>query len=449
MSSTEAILSPTTANGVRILRRKRLRSGQGEAGIMQAVKERNCEAKMNRRVQCTLMIVAAFTLPTLARAGNTEMTNKRAALLKPERRAELFRAMDSVYPYHVIKRGGSVSKLLRAPRRLDVTYTFAGQRHSLDDLLTRSRTQGFLVIKDGKVVDERYFNGANDKSKFTSFSVAKSFTSTLVGLALADGKIKTIDDPVTNYLPELKGSGYDGVPVRDLLEMSSGVKFSEEYNKSESDVMVMWRKTMDEESETLADYAKSLGRAEAPGTKFVYRSIDTGVLGMLIRRVTGERLADLLSERIWQPLGMESDATWLTDRSGPSALEAAYCCINATLRDYGRFGLLFLNRGREGERQVVPASWVEQATTPQSSAVQYGRLFPGTPSGYGYQWWLIQPGLGQPYSAMGVFFQFIYVMPKYKMVIVKASAYDDFWSDWLMIEQITAFDAIGRALSVN
>lgn len=404
---------------------------------------------MNRRVQRALVIVAVLALPVLASADNTEMIAKRARFWSVVSAAERFRSMGTVYPHHVIKRGGPVSELPRAIRKLDVTYSFAGVRHSLNDLLARSRTQGFLVIKDGKIVDERYFNGADEQSKFTSWSVAKSFTSTLVGLLLADGKIKTIDDPVTNYLPELKGSGYDGVPVRDLLEMSSGVRFTEEYAKPESDVEIMWRKTMDEESETLADYAKSLSRAEAPGTKFVYRSIDTGVLGMLIKRVTGERLADILSDRIWQPVGMESDATWLTDRPDPGALEAAYCCINATLRDYGRFGLLFLNHGRAGAKQVVPPSWVEQATTPQSPAVQWGRLFPGSPAGYGYQWWLIQPGPGYPYSAMGLFFQFIYVMPRYKMVIVKASAFDDFWSDWLMIEQITAFDAIGRALSVN
>jgi CubicO group peptidase (beta-lactamase class C family) len=349
----------------------------------------------------------------------------------------------------VIKRGGPVAELPRAPRKLDVTYTFAGKQHTLEDLFARSRTQGFLVIKDGKIVDERYFNGANDKSKFTSWSVAKSFTSTLVGLALADGKIKSLDEPVTNYLPDLKGSGYDGVPIRDILEMSSGVKFNEAYGKGASDVMIMWRKTMDEESETLADYAKSLGRAEAPGTKVVYRSIDTAVLGMLVKRVAGESLANVLSQRIWRPLGMESDATWLTDHSGPGALEAAYCCINARLRDYGRFGLMFLNQGKAGERQVVPSWWVVQATTPQSPPVQWGRLFPDDPGGYGYQWWLIKPGPQHPYSAEGVFFQFVYVMPKYNAVIVKASAYDDYWSVPLEIEQFTAFDAIGRALENN
>jgi len=401
---------------------------------------------MNCRVWHALVIATAIALPAQAHAGDPETIAKRAAVFSPQRRAEAFRSMDTLYPYHVIKRGGPVAELPRAPRKLVVSYTFAGKQHTLDDLLARSRTQGFLVIKDGKIVDERYFNGANDKSRFTSWSVAKSFTSTLVGLALADGRIKTLDAPVTNYLPELKGSGYEGVPISDILEMSSGVKFNEKYGKSESDVAIMWRKTMDEESETIAGYAKSLGRAEAPGTKFVYRSIDTGVLGMLVRRVTGESLAEMLSQRIWQPLGMESDATWLTDHPGPGALEAGYCCINARLRDYGRFGLLFLNQGKAGGRQVVPSWWVARATTPQSPPVQWGHLFPDDPGGYGYQWWLIEPGPRHPYSAEGVFFQFVYVMPKYNAVIVKASAYDDFWSVPVMIEQFIAFDAIGRAL---
>jgi CubicO group peptidase (beta-lactamase class C family) len=400
---------------------------------------------MNNPVQLALVIVAALTLPALA-ITDSAVIAKRAELLRPENRASKFRTMDTIYPYHVIKRAGPVHELPRAARRLDVSYRFAGEQHSLDDLLARVRTQGFLVIKDGKIADERYFDGASDKSRFTSFSVAKSFTSTLVGLALADGKIASLDDAVTKYVPELKGSGYDGVRVKDLLEMSSGVKFTEQYENQQSDVGRMWQKTMNEESETLLDYAKSLRRADAPGSKFAYRSIDSAVLGMLVRRVTGVSLADNLSRRIWQPLGMESDATWLTERPGPDALEAAYCCINATLRDYGRFGLLFLNRGRVGTKQVVPESWINQATTPQSSAVQWGHLFPSVPFGYGYQWWLIQPGRGRPFSAIGVFFQLIYVMPKYKMVIVEASSYEDFSSVWLMIEQITAFDAIGRAL---
>jgi CubicO group peptidase (beta-lactamase class C family) len=167
---------------------------------------------------------------------------------------------------------------------------------------------------------------------------------------------------------------------------------------------------------------------------------------MLVRRVTGAPLADTLSQRIWQPLGMEADATWLTERPGPDSLEAAYCCINATLRDYGRFGLLFLNHGRAGDKQIVPAAWIQEATNPQDPQVQWGMLFPNSPEAYGYQWWLTEPGLEHSYAAEGVFFQFVCVMPRHNTIIVKTSAYDDFWDGAMEIEQFTAFDAIGDAL---
>jgi CubicO group peptidase (beta-lactamase class C family) len=167
---------------------------------------------------------------------------------------------------------------------------------------------------------------------------------------------------------------------------------------------------------------------------------------MLVNRVTGQTLAHMLSDRIWKKLGMEHDATWLTDRAGPRSLEAGYCCINATLRDYGRFGLMFLNQGRSRGPQIVPALWVEQATNPQSRQVRYGHLTPGYPPGYGYQWWLMPGGANHPYSAEGVFFQFIYVDPAHKMVIVKTSAYRDFWNDELEGETFAAYRAIADAL---
>ncbi|HUY29189.1 MAG TPA: serine hydrolase [Candidatus Binataceae bacterium] len=404
---------------------------------------------MKRPTLLASVILLTALSPAILYAAGSGVIAKRAAMLTPQNRAQAFRGMDSAYPYHIIKRGPRVSELPSAPGKLVVTYNFHGQRHTVDDLLARSRTQGFLVIKDGKIIDERYFNGATEKSRFTSWSVGKSFTSTLVGLALADGKIKSLDDPITDYLPELKGSGYDGVPIKDLLEMSSGVKFTEDYNNRKSDVEIMWNKTMVQQSQTIADYAKTLGRAEPPGTKFVYRSIDTGVLGMLVRRVTGKPLAETLSERIWQPLGMEQDATWLTDRPGSDGLEAAYCCINATLRDYGRFGMLFLHGGKVADQQIVPASWVQAATNPQSPQVGWGQLGPGDPGAYGYQWWLMYPEPDHAYSAEGVFFQFVYVSPKFNMVIVKTSAYDDFWDDQMGIEQLVAFDAIGHALTAH
>jgi CubicO group peptidase (beta-lactamase class C family) len=406
------------------------------------------EEAMNRRTLLALVLPLILSASAPAYAADSAAIAKRRTILTPANRVQSFRTMDTVFPFHVIERGGPVAVLPGGGQKLEVIYNFNGKHKTLDDLLARTRTQGFLVIKDGKIVDERYFNGADDKTRFTSWSVAKSFTSTLVGLALADGKIKSLDDPVTKYLPELKGSGYDGVPIKDLLEMSSGVKFTEDYTDNKSDVQIMWDKTMTEQSETLDQYAKTLRRGtEKPGTKFVYRSVDTAVLGILVKRVTGMPMATMLSERIWKPLGMEQDATWLTDGPGPNATEAGYCCINATLRDYGRFGLLFLHDGKVGDKQIVPASWINLATNPQGSQVGWGHLSPGDPGAYGYQWWLIYPGEGHAYSAEGVFFQFIYVSPKYNMVIVKTSAYDDFWDDQLGIEQLVAFDALGQVLN--
>ena len=228
--------------------------------------------------------------------------------------------------------------------------------------------------------------------------------------------------------------------------MSSGVKFTEEYTNPESSVEVMWSRTMVQETERLNDFAKSVGRAEPPGTKFVYRSLDSQVLGWLVKQVTGESLADYLSQKIWQPLGMEQNATWLTDRPGPDGMEAAYCCLNATLRDYGRFGLLFLNKGKWNGKQIVPEEWVEQATVPHGSEVQAGHLYPGYPMGYGYQWWTFP---NHAYSAEGVNFQFIYVNPADNMVIVKTSAFPTVWNNNLELEIYAAFDAIREALRKN
>jgi CubicO group peptidase (beta-lactamase class C family) len=319
-----------------------------------------------------LALALSFALLAVVRADDVAGRAKRRAfqqMMESGDRAAPFRSMDQVFPFRVIARTATpTAQLPRAPRKLPVTYNFEGTPHSLDDLLRRARTQGFLVLKGGAIIDERYFDGADENSRVASWSMAKSFTSTLLGLALADGKIKSLDDSITSYLPELKPSAYYGVPIKYLLQMSSGVAFTEDDNNPNSDIHKMWAATMVEESQSLRDYAISLRqRSEHPGDTFVYRSIDTAVLGMLVNRVTGKHLADLLSQEIWQPLGMEHDATWLTDK--PDGVEAAYCCINATLRDYGRFGLLFLHRGKSGDKQIVPESWIDEATNPQSAQV--------------------------------------------------------------------------------
>jgi len=273
-------------------------------------------------------------------------------------------------------------------------------------------------------------------------SVAKSFTSTLVGLAIEDGKIADVNRPITEFLRELKGSGYDGVPIKDILQMSSGVKFSEDYGGAD-DLSNMWRLTMEENAKSLFQYARSLRRADTPGERFYYRSIDTQVLGSLVKRTPGEHPADYLSRKVWQPLGMESDASWLTDGSG---MEATFCCIQATLRDYARFGLMFLNHGKANGKQIVSESWVKAATTPDTAQVQPGKLLPNYPLGYQYQWWTFPGGNDHAFTAQGVFFQFICVRPHDNMVIVKTSANDEFWDDEKEMQTYAAFDAIAAAL---
>jgi CubicO group peptidase (beta-lactamase class C family) len=402
-----------------------------------------------------LVLILTLVSAPPARAGDTSDLGRRQAFRQAVisgNRALVFRSMDQIYPYRIIARAGPIIQLPRAPRKLDVTYEFQAQSHSLDDLLARTSTQGFLVIKGGAIIDERYFAGADDKSKFTSWSMAKSFTSTLVGIAFADGKIRSLNDPVTDYLPELKPSAYDGVSIKNILQMSSGVAFSEDDNNRTSDIWTMWSATMDSESETIADYAKSIrNRSEAPGTKWVYSSLDSAVLGMLVNRVMARPLAAVLSERVWQPLGMEQDATWLTDR--PDGLEAAFCCINATLRDYGRFGLTMLHRGRVGGEQIISAKWIDEASNPQGPQVAYGQLwsmlYPNDTTGYGYQWWMPYGGDNHPYVADGLCYQFIYVNPQYDLVVVKTSAPRVFFSVEGQNEQFAAFDAIGRFLSAT
>jgi CubicO group peptidase (beta-lactamase class C family) len=355
-----------------------------------------------------------------------------------------FRHMDRIFPDRVIRRSGPVFELAHAERPLEVNYEWNGGKRSLADFIRRTSTTSLLIIKDGKIVSENYYLGADEHSTFTSMSVAKSFTSTLVGLAIADGKIESIDRPVTDYLPELKGSGYDGVPIKAILQMSSGVNFSEDYGGTD-DLSLMWQRCMEQNMQSLDDYAKSLTRKEPPGERFYYRSVDTQVLGWLVNRVTGEHPADYLSRKVWQPLGMESDATWLTDATG---MEAAFCCIGATARDYARFGLLFMNKGRVNDRQILPEKWITQATVPGSPQVQPGKLIKGNPLGYQYQWWAF-PGSDHAFSAEGVFFQFVYVNPVEKVVIVKSSAFDTFWDDKVELETYAAFHAIEAALKSN
>ncbi|NJN52139.1 MAG: serine hydrolase [Gammaproteobacteria bacterium] len=327
--------------------------------------------------------------------------------------AESFRHMERYFPMATVARGTSVATL-------PVGEPIAGV--DLDAFNTANASTGMVVLHRGALRYEGYFQGATAESRFTSWSVAKSFTSTLVGLALADGRIDSLEDPVTQYLPDLEDTAYADVTIAQALQMSSGVKFSETYADTEADVGKYMSYVRSGRAN--AYLTTRTERAAPPGTKFNYNSSETQLLGAILDAVLDQSISSYLSERIWQPIGAEDDATWFLDRA--DGMEATSMGLNARLRDYARFGLLFARDGMVGERRVLPAGWVTQATVPSSPSVRVGNLYPGYPMGYQYQWWVLPSG---SFEAQGVFGQFIYIDRTRDLVIAKTSAWPDFWSE--------------------
>lgn len=356
-----------------------------------------------------------------------------------------FRHWDDIYPVRVVPRSGPVFELPRAiePIRLE-RFAVDGQTRALEDYFARARTTGLIVLKDGVVIYERYRLGADEHSRFTSMSIAKSVVSTLVGFAIADGLIAGVDRPITDYLPELAGTGYDGVPIKAVLQMSSGVAFSEDYDSPSSDFMRLWYDVVTYQKERLAAAVAKAKPGVAPFTTFNYSGLDTAALGWLVARVTGRTLSDYLADKLWGPLGMEADAQWGVDDRRPDATEVAFCCFNATLRDYARFGLLMAQAGHWQGRELLPAAWIAEATRPDRPQVAPGRLYADYPLGYQYQWWCF-PGPEGAFTAQGVNGQFLYVNPAARLVIAMASAWPDFWDDGLETETYALFDALAAA----
>lgn len=274
----------------------------------------------------------------------------------------------------------------------------------VDAFMTSQHAAALVIVQDGKVRLEKYGLDFGPEGRWTSFSVAKSFTSTLVGAAIQDGYIKSIDDMVSDYIPDLKGSAYDNVTIRQLLTMTSGVAWNEDYADPESDVARFNSHTAEPGVDVTVSYMRQLPAEAEPGTKWVYKTGETNLIGVLASSAANKPLAEYLSEKIWKPFGMQQDATWLLGSTGH---EISGCCVQAATRDYARFGLFMLAGGIAGGEQVLPDGWIEQATTKQ---VDIGR--PG--AGYGYQWWTLDDGA---YIAQGIFGQGIFIDPKRQLVI--------------------------------
>ena len=285
-----------------------------------------------------------------------------------------------------------------------------------------SYTQGFLVLQNDSVSHESYYLGQKKDTRHISWSVAKSFVSALMGITIEEGYIKSIEDNVEEYLPELSSSGYNGVKIRELLQMSSGIKFDETYSDSLSDINRYWRGFVLGDSQD--KFAAILKNDITPGTFNHYVSINTHILGMIIVRTTGKSLTEYLEEKIWKKIGMEHNGYWLVDGYG---MEMALGGLNATVRDYAKMGKLFLDSGRWKGKQIVPEEWVLESTSINAEHLEAESNNSAHPNiGYGYQWWI--PGTSEKYGdeeefmAIGIYNQFIYVNRTTNTVIVKTSA---------------------------
>jgi CubicO group peptidase (beta-lactamase class C family) len=332
----------------------------------------------------------------------------------PKQQSDWYRSIETVFKVHTIKRGKAVHPLPVAAKQIAPTWSYGGSFWTVDAYMAAYNASGLLVIKDGKIVLERYALGRKPTDRWTSFSVAKSVTSTLVGAAIRDGKL-SLDAPVTRYFPELKGSAYDGATVQNLITMSSGLKWNEDYTDPNSDVARSGGQAEATEKgiNPIVGYLKKLPRAHPPGTTFNYNTGETDLVGMLVSRAVGKPLADYASEKIWRPYGMEQDAIWMVD---PGGMERGGCCISMTLRDYGRVGQFILDGGVANGKHILPDGWVADAT---KSHITSDDLKPG---GYGYFWWIRNDGEGT-YDARGIYGQSITTFPKDRVIVVVNSAW--------------------------
>ena len=327
-------------------------------------------------------------------------TNRDVLFWSPDQRDAAFRALDRL-PFlakaHVVAAGKAPRPLpAGAPLKLplDVDAYLAGQRAA-----------GLIVVQDGRVRLERYGLGFDANGRWTSFSVAKSMTSTLVGAALRDGAIRSLDDKVSDYLSEMKGSAYDDVSIRQLLTMTSGVHWNEDYTDPNSDVARFNNHKPEDGVDANVSYLRKLPRAAPAGTRWNYSTGETNLVGVLLARAIKKPLATYLSEKLWVPAGMEQQATWLLSRTGT---EISGCCVQAATRDYARLGVFILGGARVDGKSVVADGWLAEATTKRADIGMLGR-------GYGYQWWTYDDGT---FAARGIFGQGIFIDPKRKLVIV-------------------------------
>jgi len=345
-----------------------------------------------------------------------------------EQKVSGYRNMDKISWTRTVPAGGDVFPLPTDLRELGGVEINTDQvSMTVDEYVRKQNVAGLIVVKNGTVVYERYELGNTRESRWLSYSVAKSVTSLLVGAAIKDGYIRSVDEPVTDYLPRLRNSAYDRSSIRNVLQMASGVEWTEVYDDPQADINTVTWPTLE-----LYEFLRNKPRAAAPGEVFNYNTGETNLVGTLVRAAIGNNLSTYLSEKIWKPFGMEYDAYWVLSEEGGG--EFGGSSLNATLRDYARIGLFALRNGRlRNGDTALPDGWMAESTTPSAANAEYG-----------YLWWLDSAG---DYSASGIFGQGIYINPNTNLVIAVHSAREHASrpEDWEL--QKALYKAVDKALS--
>ncbi|WP_051238680.1 serine hydrolase domain-containing protein [Gaetbulibacter saemankumensis] len=373
---------------------------------------------------------------------------KVVTFFEPENISENFREIESIFPTRLVPKSTQPYSFSYSNKEFVIPENF---RHNDSIINTQSYldytlTDALLVIHNDSIIHEYYGNGFQSKDTHIAFSMSKSVVSALIGIAIEEGDIKSVQNTVTEYLPEFEGTGYDGVQIKEVLQMSSGVRFNEDYSDFFSDINIMGRYFAI--GKPMRKFAKILIREREPGTYNQYVSIDTQVLGMILTKATGMSISEYMSKKLWEPIGAESDAFWIIDNEG---MEFAVGGLNCTAKDYAKIGQLFLNLGEWDGKQVVPREWVIASITPDAPHLMPG-IRPNAKSkdGYGYQWW-IPLGADDEFNAQGIYTQFIYVDPNKDLVIVKLSSNYHFKTDttgYFHDHEIALYRTIAKSLGL-
>ena len=358
-----------------------------------------------------LFVIAVF---------NYEKINKLrkvVSLFEKENIVENFLHMEDINETSNLIKSPSPTRLpVNLTHQLPIDFSSNGKTINVQDFIDHSMTTGLMIIHKDTIILENYTRGLTPETTHISWSMAKSFISGMIGIAIEEGKIKSIQDQITDYLPQFKGTGYEGVTIKNALEMSSGVGFNEDYSDFNSDINRFGRYFA--LGQSFEKFALSLKNTRKPGTFNHYVSIDTQVLGMVLKKATGKSITQFMQNKIWNPIGMEDDAQWIIDEDG---MELALGGLNATLRDYGKYGLLYLHEGNWFGNQIISQNWVKQSITMDGPHLQPGiNQFSSNDLGYGLQWWIPQEADGA-FLASGIYNQHIYIQPNRDLVIVKLS----------------------------